>query len=116
LANIPNWITEVAKLGVNRIDKVQFGLTGHTMDKERINVMEKAMGDAWFNARDAAILLDARVVGVKALTINNFTANEGLSYPKGVSPDSILYWYQDLVPSVNLGMNLTQAFLFKGVS
>jgi uncharacterized protein YggE len=116
LANIPNWITEVAKLGVNRIDKVQFGLTGHTMDKERINVMEKAMGDAWFNARDAAILLDDRVVGVKALTINNFTANEGLSYPKGVSPDSILYWYQDLVPSVNLGMNLTQAFLFKGVS
>ena len=116
LANIPNWITEVGKLGVNRIDKIQFGLTGDTMYKERINVMEKAMGDAWFNARDAAILLDARVVGVKSLTINNFTTNESVYYPKGFSPDSILYWYQDLTPSVNLGMNLTQAFLFKGVS
>jgi uncharacterized protein len=112
LANIPEWITEAGKLGANRIDSIQLGLTSDTMDKERINVMEKAMGDAWFNARDAAILLGVRVVGVKSLTVDNFDVVEHLSYPEGISLASISAWYQYPIPSVSLEMNLTQSFLF----
>jgi uncharacterized protein YggE len=83
ISGMASWITELGKLGVNSLDKIQFTLTDENMDKERINVMEKAMGDAWTKARDAAILLGVKVVGVKSLTIDNFAIHEDLSYPKG---------------------------------
>ena len=116
ISGMPSWITELGKLGVNSLDKIQFNLTVENMDKERINVMERAMGDAWTKARDAAILLDVKVVGVKSLTIDNFAIQEDLSYPKGISPSSISWWFQDFTPSVNLEMNITQSFLFRAMN
>jgi uncharacterized protein YggE len=65
ISGMPAWITELGKLGVNSLDKIEFSLTDENMDKDRIDVMEKAMGDAWTKARDAAILLGVKVVGVK---------------------------------------------------
>jgi uncharacterized protein len=116
ISGMPSWITELGKLGVNSLDKIQFTLTDENMDKERINVMEKAMGDAWTKARDAAILLGVKVVGVKSLTIDNFAIHEDLPYPKGLSPISISWWFQDFTPSVNLDMNISQSFLFRDMN
>jgi hypothetical protein len=110
---MPYWINEVGKLGVNRLDKIHFNLTDENMDKERINVIEKAMGDAWTKARDVAILLDVKVIGVKSLAIDNFAVYEHLSYPRGVSPSTISSWFQDFTPSIKLATNVTQSFLFK---
>jgi uncharacterized protein YggE len=116
ISAIPNWITEVGKLGVSRLDNVHFTLTDENIEKERINVMEKAMGDAWTKARDAAILLDVKVIGVKSLAIDYFAIHEHLSYPRGVSPSTISSWFQEFTPSIKLAMNITQSFLFKGTS
>lgn len=113
---MPYWITEVGKLGVSSLDNIHLTLTDENIEKERINVMEKAMGDAWTKARDAAILLGVKVIGVKSLAIDNFAIHEHLSYPRGVSPNTISSWFQDFTPSIKLAMNITQSFLFKGTS
>jgi uncharacterized protein YggE len=113
LSNIPYWIAEVGKLGVNRLDKIQFNLTNENTDKERINVMERAMGDAWAKARDAAILLGVKVIGVKSLAIDNFAIREQFSYPQGFSPTTASSWFRDFTPSINLETDITQSFLFK---
>jgi hypothetical protein len=72
--------------------------------------MELALGDAWKKARDAATLLDVRVVGIKSLSIDKLSFDNEAQFPNF----STTSFGASLIPSsVDLVMNVTQSFLFK---
>jgi uncharacterized protein YggE len=108
---VPNWLDKAVKAGVN-VERVQFGLSDHRLEEQRINVMERAMGDAWKNARDAAILLGVKVTGVKSLSIDSFNVREDIPFPGLISRNFSSSWFVDFSPSVGLVLNVTQSFLF----
>ncbi len=101
-------LDKALKAGAN-VDQIQFGLSENMMDEQRINVMEKALGDAWKKARDAAILLDVRVIGIKSLSIDGFSFSNEAYFPASNNPN----FASSLIPSsVDLIMNVSQSFLF----
>jgi hypothetical protein len=92
------------------VDRIQFGLSEDKVDEQRVNVMELALGDAWKKARDAATLLDVRVVGIKSLSIDDLSFGNEAQFPIS----STTSFGASLIPSsVDLVMNVTQSFLFK---
>ena len=92
------------------VDRIQFGLSEDKVDEQRVNVMELALGDAWKKARDAATLLDVRVVGIKSLSIDDLSFGNEAQFPIS----STTSFGTSLIPSsVDLVMNVTQSFLFK---
>lgn len=102
-------IDKALKAGAS-VDRIQFGLSEDKLDEQRVNVMELALGDAWKKARDAATLLDVRVVGIKSLSIDTLSFGNEAQFPNS----SITSFGASLIPSsVDLVMNVTQSFLFK---
>jgi uncharacterized protein len=102
-------LDKALKAGAN-VDRIQFGLSENMMDDQRISVMEKALGDAWKKARDAAILLDVRVIGIKSLSIDGFSFSNEAYFPASNTSN----FASSLVPSsVDLIMNVSQSFLFR---
>lgn len=102
-------LDKALKAGAN-VDQMQFGLSDDKLDEQRVNVMELALGDAWKKARDAATLLDVRVVGIKSLSIDGLSFGNEAQFPTSTTTN----FGASLIPSsIDLVMNVSQSFLFK---